>query len=104
MWSAARSPTRRPFPPEGLVRAVVWAIVEIRRHLVTRRQRANPRVVKRKMSNFGVKRAAHKAWPQPTRPVIDAVVIVGASKPAPVSRRARPSPQLTTPILATPST
>jgi hypothetical protein len=87
-----------------LVRAVAWAIVEIRRHLVTRRRRANPRVVKRKMSNFAVKRAAHTRWPQPTRPVIDAVVIVGASKPAPIRRRAKPSAQLTDPIPTTTTT
>jgi hypothetical protein len=28
------------------------------------------------MSNYGVKRAEHGAWPQPTRPAADAVVIV----------------------------
>jgi hypothetical protein len=43
-------------------------------------------VVKRKMSNFGVKRAEHRAWPQPTLPSAQAVVIVGASKPAPIRR------------------
>lgn len=35
--------------------------------------RANPRVVKRKMSNFAVKRAHHKEWPQPTRRSQEAV-------------------------------
>jgi hypothetical protein len=43
-------------------------------------------VVKRKMSNFGVKRAKDRAWPQPTLPSAQAVVIVGASKPAPIRR------------------
>jgi hypothetical protein len=86
VWSAARSPTRRPFPPERLARALHRTIAEIRRLLIKRRQRANPRVIKRKMSNFGVKRAAHRAWPQPTRPVIDAIVIMDASKPAPRPR------------------
>jgi hypothetical protein len=38
------------------------------------------------MSNFGVKRAAHRAWPQPTKPVIEAIVIVDASKPTPQRR------------------
>jgi hypothetical protein len=57
------------------------------RLLPTRRLRAFPRVVKRKMSNFGVKRARHRAWPQPTLPPAEAVVIVGASKPAPIRRR-----------------
>jgi hypothetical protein len=47
-------------------------------------------VVKRKMSNFGVKRARHRGWPQPTLPAAQAVVIVEASKPAPI-RRPRPS-------------
>jgi len=52
-----------------------------RRHLVTRRQRANPRVVKRKMSNFGVKRATHRGWPQPTKPIDQAVTIVRDVQP-----------------------
>jgi hypothetical protein len=47
-------------------------------------------VVKRKMSNFGVKRSRHRAWPQPMLPAAQAVVIVAASKPAPI-RRPRPS-------------
>jgi hypothetical protein len=51
--------------------------------------RAFPRVVKRKMSNFGVKRARHRAWPRPTIPAADAVVILGASRPAPTKRRAQ---------------
>jgi len=51
-------------------------------------------VVKRKMSNFGVKRVRHRAWPQPTLPAAQAVVIVGASKPAPI-RRPRPSSHAT---------
>jgi hypothetical protein len=32
-------------------------------------------VVKRKMSNYHLKRARHRRWPQPTRPSNDAVVI-----------------------------
>jgi len=83
---------------------VAYTIVEIRRHLVTRRQRANPRVVKRKMSNFAVKRAAHQHWPQPTRHVIDAVVIVGAAKPATIRPNAKPSSRLTVPTPTTPTT
>jgi hypothetical protein len=43
-------------------------------------------VVKRKMSNYGVKRARHRHWPQPTIPAAEAVVIVEASKPAPIRR------------------
>ena len=35
--------------------------------LPPRRLRTNPRVVKRKMSSFGVKRSEHRRWPQPSR-------------------------------------
>ena len=56
------------------------------RLLPTRRLRAFPRVVKRKMSSFGVKRAKHRLWPHPTLPPAQAVVIVGPSKPAPIRR------------------
>jgi hypothetical protein len=59
------------------------------RLLPARRLRAFPRVVKRKMSNFGVKRARHRGWPQPTPPPAQAVVTVGSSKPAPVRRPRR---------------
>jgi hypothetical protein len=38
-----------------------------RKQLPQRRLRSNPRVVKRKMSNFKLKRAEHLAWSQPTR-------------------------------------
>ena len=40
------------------------------------RGRHNPRVVKRKMSKFGVKTPSHRAWPQPTKPFRDAVVLL----------------------------
>jgi hypothetical protein len=54
---------------------------EVAERLLPRpRLRAFPRVVKRKMSNSGVKRAHHRAWPRPTLPAAEAVVIVGASK------------------------
>ena len=46
--------------------------------LPPRRLRANPRVVKRKMSKFHVKRPEHHQWPQPTRSPEEAVVILGA--------------------------
>jgi hypothetical protein len=59
------------------------------RLLPERRLRAFPRVVKRKMSNFGVKRRDHKHWPRPTLPPAEAVVIVGASKPTPIRRPRR---------------
>ena len=57
--------------------------------LPIRRLRAFPRVVKRKMSSFGVKRARHRAWPQPALPAAEAIVIVGASKATPLRRPRR---------------
>jgi hypothetical protein len=57
--------------------------------LPIRRLRAFPRVVKRKMSSFGVKRARHRTWPRPTIPPADTIVIVGASKPTPIRRPRR---------------
>jgi hypothetical protein len=47
-----------------------------REQLPVRDQRCNPRVVKRKMSNFDLKRDKHRHWPQPTKPFAEAVVIV----------------------------
>ena len=43
--------------------------------LPTRRLRSNPRVVKRKMSNFRLKRPEHRHWPQPTMPFHAAVLL-----------------------------
>lgn len=44
--------------------------------LPPRADRGNPRVVKRKMSNFGVKNPSHRAWPQPTKPFREAVILL----------------------------
>ena len=46
-----------------------------REQLPARDNRCNPRVVRRKMSNFGLKREVHRHWPQPTKPFEEAVVI-----------------------------
>jgi hypothetical protein len=46
------------------------------RLLPERRLRSNPRVVKRKMSNFHLKRAEHRSWPQPTLPFHQAVAVI----------------------------
>lgn len=43
--------------------------------LPERRLRSNPRVVKRKMSNFRRKRPEHQSWPQPTTPFRQAISI-----------------------------
>ena len=53
------------------------AVAEVLRHLLPpRRLRSAPRVVKRKMSNFALKRDRHRHWPQPTKPPEEAVVLV----------------------------
>ena len=44
--------------------------------LPARRLRANARVVRRKMSNYNVKRTAHRNWPSPTRPAGNAIRIL----------------------------
>jgi hypothetical protein len=49
--------------------------------LPARRLRAFPRAVKRKMSNYQLKRATHRAWPQPTMPSLEAVSILPATLP-----------------------
>jgi Transposase DDE domain len=91
-WSAAKSCARRAFPPRRLALAITATTTELLRYLVPKRRlRANPRVVKRKMSNFGVKRAAHRCWPQPTRPAHRAIVLVPASRPI-GTRRLPPTP------------
>jgi hypothetical protein len=46
--------------------------------LPPRRLRAFPRAVKRKMSNYQLKRAVHRAWPQPTMPAAEAVGVLPA--------------------------
>jgi hypothetical protein len=54
------------------------------RHLLPpRRLRSFPRVVKRKMSNFALKRDRHHHWPQPTKPPDEAVVIVARTARGP---------------------
>jgi hypothetical protein len=49
--------------------------------LPRRRLRAFPRAVKRKMSNYQLKRAKHRAWPQPTMPAAKAVGVLPAALP-----------------------
>ena len=44
--------------------------------LPERRLRANARVVRRKMSNYNVKRAQHRSWPSPTMPPAAAIRIL----------------------------
>jgi hypothetical protein len=57
--------------------ALPAVLSEITRELLPlRRLRAAARVVKRKMSNYGVKRAGHRNWPRPTRSPSEAINIL----------------------------
>lgn len=44
--------------------------------LPERKRRSNPRVVKRKMSNFRLKRPEHHHWPQPSCSFREAVALI----------------------------
>jgi hypothetical protein len=48
------------------------------RRLPARRSRSNPRVVKRKMSKFRLKRPQHDHWPQPSQPFCHSVALLAA--------------------------
>jgi hypothetical protein len=77
-------PGQAAFPPRRLARATRQAVAEALRHLLApRRLRAWPRVVKRKMSNFALKRDRHRHWPQPTKSPGQAVVIVARTARGP---------------------
>ena len=57
--------------------ALTAAIVEVGRELLpARRLRTAARVVKRKMSSYGVKRPEHRCWPQPTLAPSDAIRVL----------------------------
>lgn len=61
-------------------------LVRIGRHqLPERDNRCNPRVVRRKMSKFKLKRAEHYQAPQPTKTFAQAIVISTPPRPAPVA-------------------
>lgn len=57
-----------------LYRALLEEILLLR--LPPRTNRINPRVVKRKMSNFDVKRTKHRDWPQPTKSFAEGIVLL----------------------------
>ena len=63
--------------PEQLPRLYRRLLNDVARHrLPERENRSNPRVIKRKMSRFKLKRPQHLHWPQPTKPFREAVVIL----------------------------
>ena len=57
----------------GLYRRLLQDIA--RELLPPRRKRSNPRVIKRKMSRWKLKRPHHRKWPQPAQEMRDAVVL-----------------------------
>jgi hypothetical protein len=62
-----------------LAAALAPTLTEIASDLLPeRRLRAAARVVKRKMSNYGVKRSEHRSWPRPTCPPADALRVFSA--------------------------
>jgi hypothetical protein len=64
--------------PKAVTAALRAAAVEVGHELLPeRRLRAAARVVKRKMSNYGVKRPEHGSWPRPTLQPGQAVKILG---------------------------
>jgi len=82
---AARRSVRAGIGTEGtaLAAALPSAIAEINAELLrSRRLRSAARVVKRKMSNYGVKRAEHRDWPQPARAPAQAVRVLHGEVPA----------------------
>jgi hypothetical protein len=65
---------------ENLTASLRAAIAEIGHELLPeRRLRAAARVVKKKMSNYGVKRPEHASWPRPTLRPAQAVRILGTA-------------------------
>jgi hypothetical protein len=63
---------------QNLTAALPETLAEISSGLLPeRRLRAAARVVKRKFSNYGVKRSAHRPWPQPSCPPPEALRILG---------------------------
>lgn len=63
-------PTQKPLLYQRLLKDIS------RTKLPERANRSNPRVVKRKMSNFNKKRDKHRSWPQPTKLFSEAVVLL----------------------------
>lgn len=60
----------RPLLAARLLRDIARATIP------PRRNRSNPRVVKRKISKFRRKRPEHADWPQPTKPFPEAILLI----------------------------
>jgi hypothetical protein len=64
------APSAHPIIYQTLLADIVAARLPPQAH------RVNPRVVKQKTSNVPVKGAPHSAWPQPTKPFRDAILLL----------------------------
>jgi Insertion element 4 transposase N-terminal/Transposase DDE domain len=63
--------------PADLPRLAARLLRDMARAIIPpRRSRTNPRVVKRKISKFLRKRPEHAPWLQPTKPFVDAIVLI----------------------------
>ena len=72
---AAPSHRRAIFPPPSTDHGWARALVLLCRRLnPIRRHRSNPRLIKRKMPKWHVKRARHADWPQPTGPPVTTIL------------------------------
>ncbi len=66
-------------PPEPTAQAHWWdaLLAEVGREVLPpRRNRINPRVIKRKMSKWPKKRPKHRDCPQPSRPFRETIVLL----------------------------
>jgi len=70
-----------------LAAAIIETTAEMLQRLNQRRLRVNPRVIKRKMSKWPLKRAHHRDQARPEAPPTDTIVITGPSQPAPRKRQ-----------------
>lgn len=76
---APQRPTNPRRTPDDLTTGLSHATAEILHELLPhRRLRANPRVVRAKMSNYNLKRPEHRSWPQPTYTIEEVIRIIGA--------------------------
>ncbi|WP_407640045.1 transposase domain-containing protein [Actinacidiphila paucisporea] len=83
----------RAFPPELIdeVAAECGRVEQRNRLLPARRLRSSPRVIKRKMSNWALKRAEYNNPPRPNTPTLQ---LVGPTKANPTRRKKPKSPVL----------
>jgi hypothetical protein len=70
-----------------LAGAIIETTAEMLRRLNKRRLRVNPRVIRRKMSKWPLKRAHHRDPARPEAPATQTIVITGPSRPAPRKRQ-----------------